>query len=72
MSNSFKVALADEEQTAARVIPSERPELSVVMPCLNEIETVGTCVRKAIAALRFAIEAARPGSKTGKLQSIKR
>lgn len=54
MSNSFKVALADEEQTAARAIPSERPELSVVMPCLNEIETVGMCVRKAIAALRTA------------------
>ena len=27
-------------------------ELSVVMPCLNEAETVGLCVRKAIAALR--------------------
>jgi glycosyltransferase involved in cell wall biosynthesis len=27
-------------------------ELSVVMPCLNEQETVGVCVRKAIASLR--------------------
>jgi glycosyltransferase involved in cell wall biosynthesis len=27
-------------------------ELSVVMPCLNESETVGVCVRKAIIALR--------------------
>lgn len=27
------------------------PELSIVMPCLNEEETVGTCVRKALAAL---------------------
>jgi len=29
-------------------------ELSVVMPCLNEEETVGVCVRKAVAALRTA------------------
>jgi glycosyltransferase involved in cell wall biosynthesis len=29
-------------------------ELSVVMPCLNERETVGVCVRKAIAALQDA------------------
>jgi glycosyltransferase involved in cell wall biosynthesis len=27
-------------------------ELSVVMPCLNERETVGTCVRKALASIR--------------------
>jgi len=29
-------------------------ELSVVMPCLNECETVGMCVRKALTALRDA------------------
>ena len=35
--------------------PNERRvELSVVMPCLNERETVGICVRKAIASLRAA------------------
>jgi glycosyltransferase involved in cell wall biosynthesis len=33
---------------------SERVELSVVMPCLNECETVGVCVRKAIKSLRAA------------------
>jgi len=27
-------------------------ELSVVMPCLNEVETVGVCVRKAVETLR--------------------
>jgi len=26
-------------------------ELSIVMPCLNEADTVGTCVRKAVAAI---------------------
>jgi glycosyltransferase involved in cell wall biosynthesis len=30
----------------------EAPELSVVMPCLNEAETIGTCVEKAMRALR--------------------
>jgi glycosyltransferase involved in cell wall biosynthesis len=29
-------------------------ELSIVMPCLNERETVGVCVRKAMAALQDA------------------
>jgi glycosyltransferase involved in cell wall biosynthesis len=29
-------------------------ELSVVLPCLNERETVGTCVQKAVAALQKA------------------
>ena len=29
-------------------------ELSIVMPCLNERETVGTCVRKALKTLRDA------------------
>ncbi len=30
----------------------ENVELSVVLPCLNESETVGICVRKAVEALR--------------------
>ncbi|MGC2160337.1 MAG: glycosyltransferase family 2 protein [Silvibacterium sp.] len=34
--------------------PEFSPELSVVMPCLNEQETVGVCVRKALATLREA------------------
>jgi glycosyltransferase involved in cell wall biosynthesis len=35
--------------------PDERRvELSIVMPCLNEQETVAICVRKAIASLRAA------------------
>ncbi len=29
-----------------------RVELSIVMPCLNEVETLGTCIRKAQRALR--------------------
>jgi glycosyltransferase involved in cell wall biosynthesis len=34
---------------------AEQPiELSVVMPCLNERETVGVCVRKAMSALKDA------------------
>lgn len=32
----------------------ERPEVSVVMPCLNEAESVGECVRQALAGLRDA------------------
>lgn len=29
------------------------PELSIVMPCLNEAKTVGTCVRKALGYLKM-------------------
>ncbi len=35
-------------------VGAETLELSVVLPCLNERETVGTCVQKAVAALRQA------------------
>lgn len=42
------------EVPAQRGIAGEQIELSVVMPCLNEHETVGVCVRKAVAALRQA------------------
>jgi glycosyltransferase involved in cell wall biosynthesis len=34
--------------------PASPPEVSVVMPCLNEAETVATCVSKALRALREA------------------
>jgi glycosyltransferase involved in cell wall biosynthesis len=38
------------------VLPThgQQIELSVVMPCLNERETVGVCVRKAMSALKEA------------------
>jgi glycosyltransferase involved in cell wall biosynthesis len=42
------------EALMQRSVPHEPIELSVVMPCLNEHETVGVCVRKAIASLRQA------------------
>jgi glycosyltransferase involved in cell wall biosynthesis len=32
--------------------PGDAVELSIVMPCLNESDTVGTCVRKAMETLR--------------------
>ena len=35
----------------SREIDSATPELSVVMPCLNESLTLGTCIRKAQAAI---------------------
>jgi glycosyltransferase involved in cell wall biosynthesis len=38
--------------TSRRVVPET--ELTVVMPCLNEAETIATCVRKAQRAMRAA------------------
>jgi glycosyltransferase involved in cell wall biosynthesis len=41
------------DQLSGGFVPAEKQvELSIVMPCLNERETVGVCVRKAIATLR--------------------
>jgi hypothetical protein len=42
------------ESEVLLVMTETRVELSVVMPYLNERETVSACVRKAIAALRDA------------------
>ena len=51
----------DHDISAADFLEQDGPatvaqpvELSIVMPCLNEQETVGVCVRKAIATLRDA------------------
>src|SRR5947209_5960631 len=38
-------------ETPARQPGVPGPEVSIVMPCLNEARTVGTCVAKAVAAL---------------------
>ncbi|MGA2049481.1 MAG: glycosyltransferase family 2 protein [Terracidiphilus sp.] len=40
--------------TMNELAAGKQVELSVVMPCLNERETVGVCVRKALASLRKA------------------
>ncbi len=44
----------DTPQSNAPSADGQPIELSVVMPCLNEQETVAVCVRKAVAALRDA------------------
>jgi glycosyltransferase involved in cell wall biosynthesis len=49
-SSSGARVLEQDAQSPGRALV----ELSVVMPCLNEQETVGVCVRKAIASLRDA------------------
>jgi len=39
------------EGAASRTAESTTPTVSIVMPCLNEEETVGTCVKKAMSWL---------------------
>ena len=48
--SQLTTAIADK----AGAGPAPAIELSVVLPCLNERETVGTCVQKAVAALKSA------------------
>jgi glycosyltransferase involved in cell wall biosynthesis len=42
------------EETVKDGIREETVEVSIVMPCLNEADTIGACVRKAQQALRDA------------------
>jgi glycosyltransferase involved in cell wall biosynthesis len=42
------------DDSESRTDAEQRIELSVVMPCFNEQETVGICIRKALDALREA------------------
>lgn len=53
MSSNSGISTSVRFDKASDSLPNVQPplELSVVMPCLNERETVGLCVRKAIAAL---------------------
>jgi glycosyltransferase involved in cell wall biosynthesis len=47
--NTVPAAGADERaRVSATGAPRVQPELSVVMPCLNEAQTIGICIRKAL------------------------
>ena len=54
MSLDYSISGARVLEQDAHSADGPQIELSVVMPCLNERETVGVCVRKAIASLRDA------------------
>jgi hypothetical protein len=46
--NTVAAAGADERtRVSVPEAPRVQPELSVVMPCLNEAQTIGVCIRKA-------------------------
>ena len=51
-NSEIPLTMASEQLEDSQSSSGSQLELSVVMPCLNEHETVGICVRKAIAALR--------------------
>jgi len=40
-------------QEIEKVADDVKPELSIVMPCLNEAHTVGICVEKALSYLEI-------------------
>jgi glycosyltransferase involved in cell wall biosynthesis len=55
MSLNHEISAKVLDSTSDSLATDGQPvELSVVMPCLNERETVAVCVRKAIVALRNA------------------
>ena len=52
MSQATSASRAAAARYATPVSDENAPELSVVLPCLNESDTLATCIRKALAALR--------------------
>jgi glycosyltransferase involved in cell wall biosynthesis len=44
-------ATTDSDDLAISISPQESVELSIVMPCLNEVRTVGVCVSTALRAM---------------------
>src|SRR5260370_17179829 len=44
-------SIAETQEAPSGMSAGEAIELSVVMPCLNESATVGTCVKKALGAM---------------------
>lgn len=51
MATSHPLEGAHERPAAARAAERASASISIVMPCLNEEQTVGTCVRKALSWL---------------------
>jgi glycosyltransferase involved in cell wall biosynthesis len=45
------VTIAQRSRTQRASAPSTALEVSIVMPCLNEVETLATCIRKARQAI---------------------
>ena len=80
MGGTVAVALRADENYQPIVMPvkeSETIEVSVVMPCLNEAETLGICIGKAQRALREAkvageIVVADNGSSDGSVEIAER
>src|SRR5437868_11717796 len=54
MVNDFKTRLYDEVQSNALAATPvvNKLEVSVVIPCLNESQSIGFCIDKAVAAFR--------------------
>lgn len=53
MKFATKQALEESAPIAApELLASETLDVTIVMPCLNEAETLGVCVRKALQAIR--------------------
>lgn len=48
----FRAVMGAREAEAARLAAEEGLEVSVILPCLNEAETMETCVTKAVTTLR--------------------
>lgn len=46
------VTSSEREGVATSPSTDDRIDVSIVMPCLNEAETVGVCVKKAVATLK--------------------
>jgi glycosyltransferase involved in cell wall biosynthesis len=54
MSTTLKTAVSETQATKAVADAAPAPEVSVVIPCLNEAQSIAACVDKALTAFRDA------------------
>src|SRR5260370_41810830 len=52
MSTTLKTPVSESAATKATADAGSCPEVSVVIPCLNEAQSIGACVAKAVEAFR--------------------
>jgi len=54
MSATLKASVSESQATKAVVEAVSSPEVSVVIPCLNEVRSIAACVDKAVQAFQSA------------------
>jgi hypothetical protein len=61
--NPGQEGTSGQMSTAYFTLSTDRLEVPVVLPCLNEANSIGICVRKPVGAIRYALNSMPTGLK---------